>query len=844
MDGVLHRLSSPTFVGRAEELAVLEGALQRAATGTPAFAFIAGESGVGKSRLIAEFEIRAREAGAQVFVGHCLELGGTVIPYAPVLDALRPVARELALCGEELRDSLTPQTRLALAELMPEFGSKLDLPSVGEPGNQSRLFEGLLALLDRLGAQQPPLVLVLEDLHWADASTRDFLTFLVRSARTEPICLVVTYRSDELHRRHPLRPVLAELERVSGVDRLGLERFDADEVEALVAAILDHPDADLAARLYARAEGNALYTEELLAASADDGCTDLPESLRDALLTRIERLPTAAQAVVRVAAVAERPLHHGLLEAVCDHLSTDELMTGAREAVAGQVLVARPDGTYAFRHALVGEAVYDDLLPGERITLHAAIAEALELDPYLLGELSSSGVAAEMAMHYHAAHDLPRALPASVEAGQAAERVFAYREAMRHFERAIEIWPRVPDAAERAGIGLAELLRLASAAANYAGESARAIGLARRAVQEVDEPAQPLEAARMHAHLGKLLRGGGEGDESLAAYERAMALLPDGETLERARLLEAQSTHLMLRGRYSEALPMAAEAAQAARDLGVRDLESRTLNTQGFAIAALGDVEEGLSMLRRARDLAVDGPPADLSRAVVNLAEVLDRAGRVADGLAVIQAALPAVHERPERSSYDAFLELQVVDKLRRLGRLDEAAAALPDNVPGDAIGAANQMLMAMRSEVAYRRGDPALKGHLDAWRRLSLGTRDPQWHEPLESLTAQLAASEGRFDDARAAVDRGLDVVRDAEDGERHVHIVCVGLQVEAEAAGRARALGEPVSLDRTNALLAELEQAEAKPAQWSEGVPYAQLGRAEAGRVHCAAGDATPDP
>jgi DNA-binding CsgD family transcriptional regulator/tetratricopeptide (TPR) repeat protein len=844
MDGVLHRLSSPTFVGRAEELAVLDGALQRAATGVPAFAFIAGESGVGKSRLIAEFEARSRESGAQVFVGHCLELGGTVIPYAPVLDALRPVARELALCGEELRDSLTPQTRLALAELMPEFGSKLDLPSAGEPGNQSRLFEGLLALLDRLGAQQPPLVLVLEDLHWADASTRDFLTFLVRSARTEPLCLVATYRSDELHRRHPLRPVLAELERVSGVDRLGLERFDAEEVEALVAAILDHPDPGLAERLFARAEGNALYTEELLAASTDDGCTDLPESLRDALLTRIERLPVAAQAVVRVAAVAERPLHHGLLEAVCDHLSGDELMAGAREAVAGQALVARPDGTYAFRHALVGEAVYEDLLPGERITLHAAIAEALELDPYLLGELSSSGVAAEMAMHYHAAHDLPRALPASVEAGEAAERVFAYREGMRHFERAIEIWPRVPDAAERAGIDLAELLRLASAAANYAGESARAIALAQRAVQEVDEQAEPLHAARMYAHLGKLLRGGGEGDESLTAYERAMALLPEGETLERARLLEAQSTHLMLRGRYSEAIPLAAEAAKAACELGVRDLESRTLNTQGLSVAALGEVDRGLDMLHRARELAADGPPADFSRAVVNLAEVLDRVGRINEGLAVLQEALPIVAQRPEQSSYDAFLGLQVVDKLRRLGRLDEAAAAMPAGVPGDAIGSANLMLVFMRAELAYRRGDASLKGHLDAWRRLSIGTRDPQWHEPLESLTAQLAAREGRFDDARAAIDRGLDVIRDSEDGERHVHIVTVGVQVEAEAAERARDLGQPVALERTEALLAELERAEAKPAQWAEGAPYAQLARAEAGRVRYAHDGSAPDP
>jgi DNA-binding CsgD family transcriptional regulator/tetratricopeptide (TPR) repeat protein len=847
MDGVLRRLSSPTFVGRAEELAVLDGALQRASSGSPAFAFVAGESGVGKSRLIAEFEARALEAGAQVFVGHCLELGGTVIPYAPLLDALRPVARELALCGEELRDSLTPQTRLALAELMPEFGSKLDLPAgPGDErtGNQSRLFEGLLALLERLGAQAPPLVLVLEDLHWADASTRDFLTFLVRSARTEPLCLVATYRSDELHRRHPLRPVLAELERVSGVDRLGLERFDREEVEALVAAILDHPDPGLAERLFARAEGNALYTEELLAASADDGCTDLPESLRDALLTRIERLPVAAQAVVRVAAVTERPLHHGLLEAVCDHLSSEDLMAGAREAVAGQVLVARPDGTYAFRHALVGEAVYEDLLPGERITLHAAIAEALELDPYLLGELSSSGVAAEMAMHYHAAHDLPRALPASVEAGVAAERVFAYREAMRHFERALEIWPRVPDAAERADLDLAELLRLASHSANYAGESARSIGLAQRAVQEVDEVAEPLHAARMYAHLGKLLRGGGVGDESLAAYERAMALLPAGETLERARLRDAQATHLMLRGRYTEAVAPAAEAAEAARELRVRDLESRALNTQGFSLAALGDVDTGLEMLQRALTLAADAPPADYTRAVVNLSEILDRVGRTEEALALIQAAIPLAAQRPELSSYDAFTALQEVDKLIRLGRLDEAEAALPASVPGDAIGSASIMLVFMRAELAYQRGDATLRTHLDAWRRLSTRTRDPQWHEPLESLAAQLAADEGRFDDARAAIDRGLAMVRDTEDGLRHVHITWAGLRVEAEAAARSRDLGECVAAERTDELLAELERALAKPAQWSEGEPYAQLARAEAARVHHADGGAPPDP
>src|SRR5215216_5522786 len=243
MDVVLRRVSSATFVGRADELAVLDGALDR----LPSFTFIAGESGVGKSRLVAEFEARATRAGTRVLIGHCLELGGTVFPYAPLVDALRPVARELADCGLELPTA----TRGALGELFPEFAT-----DAREPASQARLFEALLALLEHLG-RVAPVALVLEDLHWADPSTRDFLVFLVRSARTERLCLLATYRSDELHRRHPLRPVLAQLERASGVRRIAVERFSRDEVVEQLAGILDAPpDPRLADRLYARAQGN------------------------------------------------------------------------------------------------------------------------------------------------------------------------------------------------------------------------------------------------------------------------------------------------------------------------------------------------------------------------------------------------------------------------------------------------------------------------------------------------------------------------------------------------------------------------------------------------------------
>jgi DNA-binding CsgD family transcriptional regulator/tetratricopeptide (TPR) repeat protein len=850
MEGVLRRLSSPTFVGRTEELAVLDGVLERAAGGVPAFAFIAGESGVGKSRLIAEFEARARtdtetRSRAQVFVGHCLELGGTVIPYAPLLDALRPVARELAICGDELRDALAPETRAALAELMPEFGEELDGLRAASPderqGRQARLFEALLALLDRLGRDKP-IVLVLEDLHWADASTRDFLTFLVRSARTEPLALVATYRSDEMHRRHPLRPVLAELERAQGVERIGLDRFALSEVEALVAGILDTPpEAGLAERLYARAEGNALYTEELLAAASDE-CAPLPETLRDALLTRIERLSAPAQAIVRIAAVAERPFQHGLLEAMEETVAPDELMAAAREAVAGHVLVTREDGTYAFRHALVGEAVYDDLLPGERATLHSAIAEALELDPWLLGELPAGSVSAELAMHYHAAHDLPRALAASVQAGQAAERVFAYREAMRHLERAVEIWQRVPDAEERAGLDLAEVLHHAAAVANHAGEASRAVALGRRAVAEVDDTAHPLRAAALQADLGKLLRATGDEAGSDAAYACAMALLPPDARQERAHLLEQHAMSMMLRGHYQEAEALATEASELARKHGDVDVLSRASITLGMTRGALHGADEGLALLRKARDTARG--PADLSRAVVNLTEVLDLSGRSEEALAEARALLERAKERPERSAYDAFLGLQEVNILMRLGRFDEAIAHLPERVPGDSAGSAHMYLRALRLELATRRGDTSAAGDLEAARRLNPVSRAPQWVEPLQVNAAQLAVRAGRYAEARAAVAAGLNAVRESEEGLRMLRLVWAGLMVEAEAAEQVRALGGEFDRAPTEALTRDLEAAQRLPAQWAEGAPYAALARAELNRIHHAADGAAADP
>ena len=579
MDAVLHRVSSHAFVGRADELAALDGARGRAAAGVPAFAFVAGESGIGKTRLVTELKARATERGARVLVGHCLELGGTAIPYAPLIDALRPIAR-----AAEVPELPVP-ARSALAGLLPGLGA--GAAADGE-GRQARVFEALLALLERLG-REAPVVLVLEDLHWADPSTRDFVTFLVRSARTEPLCLVVTYRSDELHRRHPLRPLLAELERVPGVERVGVERFDRDELAAQVASILDAPAPDdLAGRIFSLSQGNPLHTEELLAASSDTSCLELPDSLRDLLLDRVERLPPAAQDVVRIASV-EHPMRHALLAELCE-LPPAELLAGLREAVAHQVLVTGPGDTYAFRHALVGEAVYGDLLPGERSALHARLAETVEREPGLLGDEPATKVDALLACHWNAAHDVPRALRASVAAGLAAKHVSAFSEARRHLERALELWDRVPDAAERTGLDRVDLLRLAAGAAAHSGETARSIALMRAAIAQVDEHSDPLRAAALLERMGQHLRVAGGSEESLAAHERALAILPEGESPERARLLEQRARQVGARGRYSEARAEATAARPLVDEIGALARRARiALEPAGGAAEPEGD---------------------------------------------------------------------------------------------------------------------------------------------------------------------------------------------------------------------------------------------------------------
>src|SRR4051794_32889451 len=444
-------MTSSRLIGRAAELAELEAALAEAADGRPSLAFVAGESGVGKSRLVAEL---AGPAGARIAVGECVELGDEELPYAPIVTGLPTLARagDPAPRGLPRRRGSGPATRL------PGLGGGARGGGEG-PHGQPRLFEALLTLLDQLGREQP-FALVLEDIHWADRSTRAFLVFLARSLWTERVLVIATYRSDELHRRHPLRPLLAELERDTRSRRIELARLSREELGDLLVDILGGAaDAELLERLYARSEGNPLFTEELLAARLD-GRGGLPSTLRDALMVRIERLSQPAQEVLRVLS-AGRMLSHDVL-AQASGLGGAELRAVVREAAESNVIVADQRGRYQFRHALLREVVHDDLLPGEHSELHLALARALEHQAAETGE--DPLITAGIAHHYLQAGAQREALVASVRAADAAERVHAHGEAGALLERALELWPRVPDAATASGCDRDDLLRRAGRA--------------------------------------------------------------------------------------------------------------------------------------------------------------------------------------------------------------------------------------------------------------------------------------------------------------------------------------------------------------------------------------------
>ena len=709
---------------------------------------------------------------------------------------------------------------------MPALGDGAAAAAAGhDPGAQGRLFEAALALLRELG-ERAPVLLVLEDIHWADSSTRAFLAFLSRALGDERVLVVASYRLDELHRRHPLRPLLAELERDARVRRIELAPLTRDELATALSDILGTaPEAELVERLHARSEGNPLFMEELLAASLD-GRGALPPTLRDALMVRIERLPDAAQELLRLLAVGGR-LDHDLL-ADAGSLDPRELRESLRAAVANHLVVVDADGSYAFRHALLREVVQDDLLPGEGVELHRALAQALERRA-AAGD-SSVAISAAIASHHLAAGDRRDALAASVRAAGAAEAVRAPGEAAALLERALELWNRVPDAETVAGYDHVDLLWHAAEAHNLGGQRSRAEPLLRAALDQVDAVAEPRRAAKLMARLARFQWHLNRADEALETLRAGDRLLPPGEdSPERAALLGMWARGRMFQGRTREGVERAREAQRVAEACGDTASLGVALNVLGTSLIALGEIEEGTAALRRAGEIAVErDDPLEIDAAACNLADALHAAGRSREAL---EAARRGAGELAASPNTHQWLTLMTGEIAFDLGDWEEAAHTLPD--AGRRFDARTFLNVELRRlHLAMGRGDHVRAAELlEQMRPAFEASTEPQFLAPIGVLQAELLRRQGDLDGARVAVEAVLERLgHRSEDVARLGSMAAAGVAVEADAAERARDLGDDAGADRAlGRLHGLLERVRAAVA---EGGPIerAQLAAAEA--------------
>jgi ATP/maltotriose-dependent transcriptional regulator MalT len=784
MHVVATRVSSPAFIGRAEPIARLESLVARAGTGEASAAIVGGEAGVGKTRLVQE--LAARVEGVRVLTGACIDLGEGGPPFGPMVEVLRALVREEGAVA--VRSYAGPAAgelgRLAPELASPEQASALDLV----PG-AARMFEVLLGLLERL-ARDRPLLLIIEDLHWADGSTRDLLAYLIHHLDGAPVSIVATYRSDELTRRHPLRPFLAELERSGRAVRIDLERFERDDVAAQLQGILgERPTEEVVDAIYTRTDGNAFFTEELVAAGHDALSGELPPSLRDVLLVRVENLSDATQELLRTAAAAGRTVPHALLAIVADRDET-ELTEQLREAVAQQLIESRSNGEYEFRHALLQEALYDELLPGERVDVHAAYARALAERPELTGG-DRAQVSAALAYHWYAAHDLGPALAASIDAAMEAQRVAAVPEARQHYERALSLWARAPG--DRADLPLdhLEVVRRVADTAALMADYDRALHLIDLAISEARQLGDPLRLSDVIERKGRYLWYSGQPREALDTYKEALETCPPAPSVQRARTLAAYGQALMLVSRSGEAVAVCRSAIDVAVEIGDRATEGHARNTLGTALGAVVQLDEGIALIREALAIAQDiNNPDDTCRAFTNLSETLLEAGQLDEALAVAREGAGFARRLGLHRAYGSYLLANAAMISFQRGDWDDADEATSVALTLDAQAMAALRVNVVRARLLVARGDlDGAHRHLEPALASAARAGDVQHGGVAYVAEAEYHAARGDRDAALAAAERAVQATLGTDDTLYIEPATTLGISIAADLADEARA-------------------------------------------------------
>jgi DNA-binding CsgD family transcriptional regulator len=701
--------ASPVLAGRQAELSLLDATLAEVMAGHARIVLIAAEAGGGKTRLVRELANRVSHRGC-VVTGACLEQAAGGLPYAPFNAILRQLVRARGIANVS---ALVGAANVGdLARLLPAFGAPSGAhdPEIA----RTRLFEVFQHLAERLAGEQP-LVWVIEDVHWADAATRDLLTFLARNLTGSRVLFVVTYRTDEVDPHHVLRPFLAELCRGDGVVAMTLSRLSRREVAEQLAGILGEPAKPaMVNAIYERGAGVPLFTEALVHA---DGTlrSGLPGSLRDLLLTAVHELPEATQHLLRLAAIWGTRIPHNLLAAVAG-MGHQALIAALRHATAAHVLVNDDDG-YAFRHALIREVVLGDVLAGERAAIHRLFGEVLEETPHLSGENDPFPA---LARHWAGANDFARALGAAWNAARLAEERCAYPERLQMLELVLDLWDRVPDAAQQTGTDAIAVVELAADAACWAVESERGLALVERALHALagrDDPARTAAMLLQRAVMRQQRLLPGQVEDLMTALH----LLP-APTRLRAETLAQLCRALMVHERHSEAVPFADELALLAGHLGDEEfaIESRITLAQ----LAAHDGEAPSSALDDALEAARRGCFGRLEvLAYVAILEALDHCGEHETAMTIGHEAWGRVRQLGQARYLGATIAQFLTRALTAMGRWDEASALVDQALALDPGPYGRTQLLPSSAEIAIARGDlPAARRVIEELRSLAHG--------------------------------------------------------------------------------------------------------------------------
>jgi DNA-binding CsgD family transcriptional regulator/tetratricopeptide (TPR) repeat protein len=810
---VIEQPQPSTFVGRADELALIEQRLSAFVDRGPAVVFVSGEAGLGKSRLIGELRRRSESAGHLLATGRTSP-DGVHLPNGTIVSLVADLARKVSPAAGA--DFVEPLQELLLG------GDVLDSGKVG----RIRVLEAARKAVEGIALERP-LVIVLEDLHWADTGSIEMLDYIVRNVEGASVLIASTYRSDEIARRSGEHRVLLELRRVPGVTTIELSGLRHEDVAALVTDVAGAEQSwTVVDAVYRRSEGNPLFAEELTRVR-DEG--SLPPALRDLLTMRVEELPADARAVVAAAAILGSA-HSDLLERVAG-LDGPALDAAISDAIAARVLVADDTTTIRFRHALLHEAAQATLLPTERVRLHRRAAEAIAGDASLYpGGYAQTAVA--LGEHWFQCGDWPAACAASIDAAEAATKLYAMHATYEHLQRAIEAHRRAAGTCNHPDVDDVTLYIRAGVAANAVGELDAGYDAVTAAVAQL-QPATPRdEAITALLALAHAAWNAAHADEAFAALERAETRL-DGDWNSRAgaEVATMQARLLMISGRSRESIVRGEEALPLARAADDRISEAHILASLGPALSELGENDRAIAMMREAVAIAESvGDPQLLLRVHTNNSDVLMTSGRPEEAAAIALDGMakgdPLSILRMGGAGANAIEALVIMGRYDDADRLNEAMRGKA--MAGCTVGVATPAL------VAVRRGDYAqAKAEAEI-----LEPNSPQNQAQRNIIFAEAALGLGQPAQAAAYAEQALVLVAGTDFVIDSLTAHAVGLQALADQLQAATARQKSDDLAKavrsTHAALEEVESLVGDNSQASPWVAAAAaMCRAEATRI-----------